>query len=68
VLKDPVRLLETRFTNAISYFKPGPKEPYMDIFMKHRVVTQPKMYIVQLEWIGEKNVMYCIEKVLFQSM
>jgi hypothetical protein len=30
--KDPVRLLGTRFTNAISSFKPGPQEPYRDIF------------------------------------
>jgi hypothetical protein len=26
----PIRLLGTRFTNAISCFRPGPQEPYRD--------------------------------------
>jgi hypothetical protein len=27
----PVRLMGTRFTNAITCFKPGPQEPYREI-------------------------------------
>jgi hypothetical protein len=30
----PVSLLGTRFTNAMSCFKPGPHEPYRDIFIE----------------------------------
>jgi hypothetical protein len=30
--KFTVRLLEMRFTNAISCFEPGPEEPYREIF------------------------------------
>jgi hypothetical protein len=30
----PVRLLRTRFTNAISCFEPGPQEHYRDIFIE----------------------------------
>jgi hypothetical protein len=29
----PLRLLETRFTDAISCFENGPQEPYMDILL-----------------------------------
>jgi hypothetical protein len=27
----PVSLLGTRFTNAISYYEPGPQDPYREI-------------------------------------
>jgi hypothetical protein len=32
-----LRLLERRFKNAISCFKPGPQEPYSDIFLKQQI-------------------------------
>jgi hypothetical protein len=34
----PVRLLETRFTNTISCFEPGPQEPYIPIWLLFEIL------------------------------
>jgi hypothetical protein len=37
-----VRILGTRFTNAISCFKPGPQEPYREIFLEKFIAEEFK--------------------------
>jgi hypothetical protein len=48
----PVRLLGTRFSNAISCFEPSPQEPYREIFLKCCVEKGCR----SLHRIGEKCV------------